>query len=63
MQLLPIDRLWYAIPLLVASSLVYGATRHESTRAILSHSWRFGAWMVVFMAILYGIVWGITALL
>jgi hypothetical protein len=50
-------RLWYALPLLVATSLVYGATRHERFRPIVDQAARFFSWMVVFMAILYFAVW------
>ena len=35
--------LWYALPLVIAASLVYGATRHESMPAILLHSLRMAA--------------------
>jgi hypothetical protein len=44
-----INRLWFAVPLLVVVSLVYAATRHESMRDILPHATRFGGWTVVFM--------------
>lgn len=63
MLIMAIDRLWYAVPLLVATCLVYGASRHEVPRAIISHAWRFGVWIIVFMAVLYGLIWLITALL
>ena len=52
------NRLWYALPLIVVISLVYGATRHELRRPILEHAFRFGAWIVGFMAIL-GVVMAI----
>ena len=41
--------LWYALPLLVAVSLVYSATRHERWKPILSHAVRFGAWVAGLM--------------
>lgn len=53
-------RLWYAVPLVVAISLVYGATRHEATLPILGHAWRFAAWLVGFMAVLFAILWVLT---
>ncbi len=52
-----ITRLWYAVPLIVAISLVYGATRHELLRPILEHAWHFAAWMVGFMAVLFAVLW------
>ena len=52
-----VDRMWYALPLIVATSLVYGATRHELARPILSHAIRFGGWLLVFMGVLYAAVW------
>ncbi len=55
-----ITRLWYAVPLIVAISLVYGATRHEHFRPILEHAWRFAAWMVGFMVILFALLWVVS---
>lgn len=52
-----INRLWYSLPLIVVISLVYGATRHELRRPILEHAFRFGAWIVGFMAILGVAMW------
>ncbi len=31
---------WYVIPLVIAVSLVYSATRHESWRRIFGHAFR-----------------------
>lgn len=53
----------YALPLIVAVSLVYSGTRFEDTKLILSHALRTGIWIVVFMAIIYGLLslvaWGL----
>jgi hypothetical protein len=49
--------LWYAVPLIVAVSLVYAATRHEDMNEILSHALRFGLWVVAGMALLFAILW------
>jgi hypothetical protein len=46
------NRLWYALPLLVSISLVYGATRHELPRPILDSAGRFAIWTLVFLALL-----------
>jgi hypothetical protein len=41
--------MWYALPLVVAISLVYSATHHERIRPILAHSLRLGLMIVGFM--------------
>lgn len=48
---MPINPLWYALPLVITVSLVYAATRHEEMGAILRHALRVGAWILGFMAI------------
>lgn len=42
--------LWYALPLVVAVSLVYAATRHEAMGLIVRHAVGCGAWIVGLMA-------------
>ena len=54
-------RLWYAIPLLISVSLVYGATRHELPRPILEHAVRFGGWMLSFLGILFVVIWLVSS--
>lgn len=49
-------RYWYALPLVVSVSLVCAATRHEDMNAILIHAFRFAVWIVVFMAIVLGVI-------
>jgi hypothetical protein len=51
-----IARFWYAVPLLTSVSLVCAATRHEEMGAILVHAARFALWIIVFMAIVLGII-------
>ena len=55
--------LWYAIPLIVSISLVYGATRHEMLMPILIHAWRSMVWIVGFMTAIYVVLlfagWGL----
>ena len=46
-----ISDLWYALPLIIAVSLVYSATRHEEMEPILSHALRIGVWIAGFMAV------------
>ena len=55
-----INRLWYALPLVVTISLVYGATRHERPRPIIEHAIRFGLWILTFMAVIFVVLWLLT---
>lgn len=48
-----INDLWYAVPLIVAVSVVYSATRHEAMEAILAGAVRIGAWITGFMAFFF----------
>ena len=50
------SQLWYSIPLIVAISLVYGATRHELMVPILHHAWRTAKWIVGFMLAIMAIL-------
>jgi hypothetical protein len=50
-------RLYYAAPLVVVISLVYGATRHETLSEIVGHAFRSIVWVVGFMAIILGVIW------
>ena len=50
-------RLFYAVPLVVVISLVYGATRHEYLPEILAHAFRSAIWVVGFMAIIFALIW------
>ena len=54
------NRMWYAVPLVVAISLVYAATRHERPLPILEHAFRFGSWVVGFMVVVFVILYGIN---
>ena len=54
--LLAVVSLWYALPLIVSVSLVCAATRHEQMSPILNHAVRFGLWIVVFMAVVMGVL-------
>jgi hypothetical protein len=46
----------YAIPLVVAFSLVYGATRHEMMVPILQHAARAAVWTTGFMLVIFGVL-------
>ncbi len=45
--------LWYALPAIIAISLVYAATRNERMRPILIHAARMGVWIVSFMLVVF----------
>ncbi len=47
------NQLWYLLPLVIVVSLVYGATRHELMGPILAHAWRFGMWVMTFIAVIF----------
>jgi hypothetical protein len=40
---------WYALPVVIAVSLVYAATRHERMGPILTHAGHVAVWLVGFM--------------
>ncbi len=54
------NQLWYLLPLVVVISLVYGATRHELMGPILSHAWRFGVWVLTFIAVIFVVLFVIA---
>ncbi len=53
MQSLLNNDLWFALPLVIAVSLVYAATRHEAMEPILRHAMRIGTWIVGFMVAVF----------
>ncbi len=56
LPLAQVNLMWYSLPLIVAISLVYSATRHEQMQPILVHAARLGTMIVLFMtAILIGL--------
>ena len=57
LALLDVNMLWYALPLVVAVSLVYAATRHEIMTPILHHAVRVGAYIVGFMLVIFAVLW------
>jgi hypothetical protein len=52
--------LWHAVPVIVAVSLVYGATRHELWGPILNHAYRTAVWIVGFMAAVFAILLAVS---
>lgn len=50
-------RWWYAIPLIVSISLVYGATRHEHIVPILANAYKSALWILIFMAAIFFVIW------
>jgi hypothetical protein len=49
--------IWYAVPLGVVISLVYGATRHEDIPEIMRQSWHAAVWVTVFLGVIALLVW------
>jgi hypothetical protein len=54
--LFSVAQIWHLVPLMIAVSLVYGATRFERWRDILEHSTRFAVWIFGFLAVFSGIL-------
>jgi hypothetical protein len=48
--------IWYAIPAIIAVSLVYAATRHERMGPILVHAGRVAVWLVGFMFVVFAVL-------
>jgi hypothetical protein len=48
--------LWHAIPIIVAISLVYGATRHELMAPILHSAYRTTLWILGFIGVIAAIL-------
>lgn len=48
-----INYMWYSVPLVMAISLVYAATRHELMKPILLHAARWMAWIFGLMLVVY----------
>lgn len=55
--------LWYALPLVVAISVVYSATRHEEPHEILVGAVRSAVWVVCFMGLIFAVLWCVGLLL
>ena len=51
-----VNLMWYAVPLIVAISLVYSATRHEAMNVILVHSARLALTIALFMAVIMAVL-------
>lgn len=51
---------WYVLPLAVAISLVYAASRHEQWRAILAHATRLCAMILLVLVAATAVMVGIN---
>lgn len=49
--------LLYYVPLIIAISLVFGATRHEDIRLILKHAGHTARWITGFMALVFVVLY------
>lgn len=59
-RLSQVNQLWFAVPLILVVSLVYGATRHENTIEILRNAYRAAVWIISFMAIIFAVLFVIS---
>ena len=50
------NNMWYAVPAIIALSLVYAATRHEQMRPILIHAGRVAVWIVGLMFVVFSVL-------
>jgi len=50
-------QIWYAVPLVIAVSLVWGATRHERLREITAHSIRSLFWVLTFVTLVFAFIY------
>ena len=48
--------MWYALPAIIAISLVYAATRHERMRPLLIHAGRVVLWIGGFMFLVFALL-------
>ena len=48
--------LLYYVPLIIAISLVFGATRHEDTSLIVHHAFNTARWITGFMAVIFAVL-------
>jgi hypothetical protein len=48
-----LSEIWFALPLIIAISLVYAGTRHEAMPVILMHAARVAGWISGFMALIW----------
>lgn len=55
--------LWYAVPAIIAISLVYAATRHERIGSIFLHAGRVVVWITGFMAAVFAMILFVSRLL
>ena len=52
-----IAQIWYSVPLIIAISLVWGATRHERLSEIVAQSIRSLLWVLTFMGIIFAVIY------
>jgi len=58
--LLNFNQFWLAIPLILAFSFVYAATRHEEMLPIIKHAAQVCGWTVFFIIVIFGILYFIV---
>ena len=55
-----INDLLYALPLIVAVSLTYAASRYEEPASIWSKAWWFGSRVALAMIVAFAVLWWLT---
>lgn len=58
--LLTFWHIWLAVPLVIAYSVVYAATRHEEMKPICAHAAQFAGWLFLFMFVVYIVLYFVT---
>jgi len=56
-----LNSFWYALPLILALSLVYAGTRHERPPQIAAAAVRIGVLITGFMLVVFGIFYFLSA--
>lgn len=52
--------LWYVLPLAVAISLVYSASRYEEAESIIARAVKLFFQITVFMTCILGVLWALS---
>ena len=52
--------LWYVLPLAVAVSLVYSASRYEEPESIINRAVRLFFQITIFMAAVFAVLWALS---
>jgi hypothetical protein len=59
-EVIGMNDMWFALPLIVGVSLVYAATRHEEMGPTAIHAARIAAWIVGFMIVIFAVLYVVS---